>query len=188
MLRIGELNIIVFVIINLNIQFCSFIASFFIRKSYLSAVPIGEWQFEGAHISDIHNIFCGDRIHTLIVTLKKEERIEFKSNVLSFYSEFCNQLQNRIDFTDIVLNFMPNLEPHVVLSGEIQDVYPIIHLFPAEDITVLNEEWQLIAKVDELKQYAHYSVEKFWSFLSELKNPLDEYKYVIIHWIYPIFI
>jgi hypothetical protein len=93
---------------------------------------------------------------------------------LEFYVELTLQIKKRFDFEDKFLKFASLFRPMTATSGRILTISEFTNLFPVLqhlNIDKVNEEWQLLSEVDELKSCNDSS---FWEKLPRMKNDLGE--------------
>ncbi|KAJ8932884.1 hypothetical protein NQ314_014365 [Rhamnusium bicolor] len=131
------------------------------------------------------------KLYLLHVRVTHTNRIQqtdldrFKIKCLDFYIELSKQILNRFNFKDPVLKFLNNFDPVVATSGTCESVVPLASIFPqlVKDLENLNTEWRDLSTNEEIIKHLKDSTgkvcqfEKFWAFVFNMKNGMDEYMF-----------
>lgn len=147
----------------------------FMKREYLNSCKIKDISFD-ANILDLNQVFCGD----LFEEYKYKEQIsdddlcEFKKNVIEFHKSICEGLKEKINFDNIVLNFIPNFTPKTVVSGEINSISPLVlNLFSEKEhknLKLINQEYRLLSDLPEIKKLQNLSISEFWTEVGLIKK------------------
>lgn len=93
------------------------------------------------------------------------------------------QILSRFSFNDPVLIFLKNFDPAVATSGTCESLIPLTGRFPQMigtgnlELERLNTEWRELPHTPQILKHVHLPFEKFWSFVFNLRNELDEFMY-----------
>ena len=157
------------------------VARNFIKKSALdsySCVNDIEFNISDNHIP-IKDIYCGSNCELYYEAEKicQSDIIDFKSNTKKFYITFCESLLRKIDFRNETLNYLTKFSPDNVLSGNTNNIIPLIFkIFPEKELDLaetINSEYRALADHEGLKQYMKSSISEFWVNVEQIKNELN---------------
>ncbi|KAJ3646043.1 hypothetical protein Zmor_023654 [Zophobas morio] len=154
----------------------------FMKRDYIYNTSYSNIKFLPCNYKELNDIYCGATCEQIVsnnISINKTDLNAFKIKVLDFYKELAKQIQNRFDFDDPVLKFLKNVDPAVVVSGECESLVPIASRFPrlVTNLEQLNSEWRLLPDIPELKNRANHNLDKFWSYIFNLKNGVNEYMF-----------
>lgn len=97
---------------------------------------------------------------------------------------FCEALVKRIDFGNEILNYLTKFSPEHVLSGETNNIIPlIIKIFPHKGLDLaetINSEYIALADHEELKAFKKSSISEFWLNVGQIKNELNNFMFANI--------
>lgn len=164
------------------------VARNFIKKSvldstkYLSTFDVKKSDNQ----MSIENIYCGSNCEMYFESesISQDDKCLFKSNIQKFYITFCEALLKRIDFGDEILHFLTKFSPDHVLSGETNNIIPLISkLFPDKELHLaetINSEYRALADYEELKVFKKSSISDFWISVGQIQNELNNFMFANI--------
>ncbi|XP_054746788.1 zinc finger protein 862-like [Anastrepha obliqua] len=114
----------------------------------------------------LRDIFVGTKAEIFMTKhLSEDDIIEVKRNILSFYVELLNQINNRFDFNREDIKMLQIITPAKVLSQEDLQILPLILTFSELvdcDPDQITSQWNLL-RLSDVNLSADMDIDTFWS-------------------------